>query len=219
MNVFDILGPVMIGPSSSHTAGAVRIGLITRALLGKEPEKAVILLHGSFAKTYKGHGTDKALIGGILGMRTDDSRIRQAPEIARQQGLFVEIITGDIDGAHPNTARISLSDASGHTVSLQGSSIGGGNIHITEVNHMPVSITGQHTTLIILHQDAPGTIAAVTEVMAGAGINICNFRLARNQKGGQAVMTIETDGQISQEQNHAISQLPNIFSSTMLLPF
>lgn len=219
MNVFDILGPVMIGPSSSHTAGAVRIGLITRALLGKEPEKAVILLHGSFAKTYKGHGTDKALIGGILGMRTDDSRIRQAPEIARQQGLFVEIITGDIDGAHPNTARISLSDASGHTVSLQGSSIGGGNIHITEVNHMPVSITGQHTTLIILHQDAPGTIAAVTEVMAEAGINICNFRLARNQKGGQAVMTIETDGQISQEQNHAISQLPNIFSSTMLLPF
>ncbi len=219
MNVFDILGPVMIGPSSSHTAGAVRIGLITRTLLGSEPQKASILLHGSFAKTYKGHGTDKALIGGILGMQTDDSRIRQAPEIARQQGLIVEILTDDIDGAHPNTARIYLYDDSGRMVSLQGSSIGGGNIHITEVNDMPVSITGQHPTLIILHRDAPGTIAAVTEVMAESGINICNFRLARDQKGGQAVMTIETDGQLTAKQNRAISQLPNIFSSTMLLPF
>lgn len=219
MNVFDILGPVMIGPSSSHTAGAVRIGLVTRALLGSEPKKATILLHGSFARTYKGHGTDKALIGGILGMQTDDPGIRHAREIAVQRGLTAEILTEDIDGAHPNTARISLSDAFGHTVSLQGSSIGGGNIHITEVNHMPVSITGQHTTLIILHRDAPGTIAAVTDVMAEGGINICSFRLSRNQKGGQAVMTIETDGQLTPEQNDAISRLPNIFASTMLLPF
>ena len=111
MNVFDILGPVMIGPSSSHTAGAARIGRITLALLGSPAVKAHILLHGSFAKTYKGHGTDKALIAGIMGMATDDPRIRQAPELAKEQGLAVEIETGDIDGAHPNTARITLEDA------------------------------------------------------------------------------------------------------------
>ena len=144
MNVFDILGPVMIGPSSSHTAGAARIGRITLALLGAPAVKADIFLHGSFAKTYKGHGTDKALIAGIMGMATDDSRIRRAPELAREQGLEVNIATGDIDGAHPNTARVTLTDAAGSTVSLLGSSIGGGNILVKEVNGMEVSITGHH---------------------------------------------------------------------------
>ena len=182
MNVFDILGPVMIGPSSSHTAGAARIGRITLALLGAPAVKADIFLHGSFAKTYKGHGTDKALIAGIMGMATDDSRIRRAPELAREQGLEVSITTGDIDGAHPNTARVTLTDVTGNTVSLLGSSIGGGNILVKEVNGMEVSITGQHTTLIVLHRDAPGTIAAVTEVMADAGVNICNFRLSRQSR-------------------------------------
>ena len=218
MNVFDILGPVMIGPSSSHTAGAARIGRITLALLGAPAVKADIFLHGSFAKTYKGHGTDKALIAGIMGMSTDDSRIRRAPELAREQGLAVTITTGDIDGAHPNTARVALTDADGNRVSLLGSSIGGGNILVTEVNGMEVSITGQHTTLIVLHRDAPGTIAAVTEVMAEAGVNICNFRLSRQQKGGDAVMTIEIDGSFGPELNQKINVLPNVFSSTMLQP-
>ena len=143
MNVFDILGPVMIGPSSSHTAGAARIGRITRTLLGGPAVKADILLHGSFAKTYKGHGTDKALIAGIMGMATDDVRIRQAPELAKQAGLDVHISTGDIGGAHPNTAKVTLTDAKGRQVSLLGSSIGGGNILVTEVNGMEVSLTGQ----------------------------------------------------------------------------
>ena len=218
MNVFDILGPVMIGPSSSHTAGAARIGRITLALLGAPAVKADIFLHGSFAKTYKGHGTDKALIAGIMGMSTDDSRIRRAPELAREQGLAVTITTGDIDGAHPNTARVALTDADGNRVSLLGSSIGGGNILVTEVNGMEVSIMGQHTTLIVLHRAAPGTIAAVTEVMAEAGVNICNFRLSRQQKGGDAVMTIEIDGSFGPELNQKIKVLPNVFSSTMLQP-
>ena len=218
MNVFDILGPVMIGPSSSHTAGAARIGRITLALLGAPAVKADIFLHGSFAKTYKGHGTDKALIAGIMGMSTDDSRIRRAPELAREQGLAVTITTGDIDGAHPNTARVALTDADGNRVSLLGSSIGGGNILVTEVNGMEVSIMGQHTTLIVRHRDAPGTIAAVTEVMAEAGVNICNFRLSRQQKGGDAVMTIEIDGSFGPELNQKIKVLPNVFSSTMLQP-
>lgn len=218
MNVFDILGPVMIGPSSSHTAGAARIGRITLALLGAPAVKADIFLHGSFAKTYKGHGTDKALVAGIMGMSTDDSRIRTAPELAKERGLSVNITTGDIDGAHPNTARVTLTDAGGNCVSLLASSIGGGNILVKEVNGMKVSITGQHTTLIVIHKDAPGTIAAVTEVMADAGVNICSFRLSRQQKGGEAVMTIEIDGHFGPELNDRIKTLPNIFSSTMLQP-
>lgn len=218
MNVFDILGPVMIGPSSSHTAGAARIGRITQALLGASPVKADILLHGSFARTYKGHGTDKALIAGILGMTTDDERIRNAPELAKQQGLEVQISTGEIDGAHPNTAKITLTDAKQHTVTLLGSSVGGGNILVTEVNGMEVSFTGQHTTLIALHRDTPGTIAAVTEVLADAGVNICNFRLSRQHKGGEAIMTIEIDGAFRHTLNQSIQNLPNILSSTMLNP-
>lgn len=216
MNVFDILGPVMIGPSSSHTAGAARIGLVTRTLLGKPAVKAEIFLHGSFAKTYRGHGTDKAIVAGILGMKTDDERIRFSLEEAQKEGLEIQIRTGELDGAHPNTAEITLTAAEGQRVSLRGSSIGGGNILITRVNGMEVAITGQHATLIVLHKDAPGTIAAVTELMAEHGINICNFRLARKAKGGQAVMTIESDSDFSPELNEQINNLDNIYTSTML---
>lgn len=218
MNAFDILGPVMIGPSSSHTAGAVRIGRITRMFLGSEPVKADILLHGSFAKTYKGHGTDKALIAGIMGMNTYDSRIRRAPELAKQNGLEIMIRTGEIDGAHPNTAYITLKDAAGKTVSLMGSSIGGGNILVTQLNGMEVFVTGQKATLIVLHRDVPGIIAAVTEIAAEAGVNICNFRLSRQQRGGEAVMTIEMDGDFQEELNRRIGELPDIYSSILVKP-
>ena len=218
MNVFDILGPVMIGPSSSHTAGAARIGRIALALLGAPAVKADILFHGSFAKTYKGHGTDKALIAGIMGMNTDDTRIRRAPELAQAQGLAVSISTGDIDGAHPNTARVTLTDRDGRSITLQGSSIGGGNILVQEVNGMSVSITGQHTTLIVRHLDTPGAIADVTEVLRDEDVNICNFTLSRQAKGGEAIMTIELEGNFGDALNDHIEALPNIYSSTMLRP-
>ena len=218
MNVFDILGPVMIGPSSSHTAGAARIGRIAWALLGADAVKAEIFFHGSFARTYKGHGTDKALIAGIMGMATDDSRIRNAPQIAKERGLEISISTGDLSDAHPNTARVVLTDAAGHTVSIQASSIGGGNILVTQVNGMEVSLTGQYTTLIVLHQDKPGLIAAVTEILSDAGVNICNFRLSRRQKGGQAVMTIELEGSVDDSLNAQVQALPLVYSSTMLRP-
>ena len=217
MNVFDIVGPVMIGPSSSHTAGAVRIGRVARALLGCEPVNAQILLHGSFAKTYKGHGTDKALIAGIMGMATDDERIRFSPRLAEEAGLSVSILPTEIDGAHPNTALITLTDATGRTVSVQGASVGGGNILITRVNGMEVHISGQYNTLIVLHQDTPGIIAAVTELLAESQVNICNFRLSRQKKGGVAVMTIEMDGGLDPALNGRIEALPHILSSTMLL--
>lgn len=218
MNVFDIIGPVMIGPSSSHTAGAARIGGVARALLAAEPARAVIQLHGSFAKTYKGHGTDKALIAGIMGMAPDDESIRFSPRLAAEAGLQVSIQPTEIDGAHPNTALITLEDKTGHTVSVQGASVGGGNILITKVNGMDVQITGQYNTLIVLHQDTPGTIAAVTELLAEGQVNICNFRLARQKKGGVAVMTIEMDGAFDPALNARIEALPHILNSTMLLP-
>lgn len=218
MNVFDILGPVMIGPSSSHTAGAARIGRIARALLEEAPVEVHILLHGSFAKTYKGHGTDKAIIAGIMGMQADDPRIRFSPEIAKQEGIQVEITEGEIENAHPNTVEIALKGTSRQNISLRGSSIGGGNILVTRLNGMEVSLTGQNATLIILHKDAPGTIASVTDLISDYGANICNFRLARKSKGGQAVMTIETDGNFEEELNEEIRKLPNIYCSTILLP-
>ena len=218
MNVFDILGPVMIGPSSSHTAGAARLGLVALKLLGEPAIQAQILFHGSFAKTYKGHGTDKAIIAGIMGMATDDSRIRRAPEIAEEQGLDISISTAEFDGAHPNTAQVTLTGINGHTISIMGCSVGGGNILVTKVNGLDVSLTGQYVTLIVLHKDTQGVIAAVTEVLSDAGVNICNFKLSRQHKGGNAVMTIELEGDFNQELNDKIQTLPNIISSTMLLP-
>lgn len=218
MDVFDIIGPVMIGPSSSHTAGAVRIGRIARALLGERPVQAQIGLHGSFAKTYKGHGTDRALAGGILGMEPDDERIRDSLDIAREQGLDISFSPVHLDGAHPNTARMALTGESGRKVTLLGASVGGGSIHITQVNGMAVDVSGEHATLIVLHKDAPGTIAAVTEELSTRGVNICNFRLARAHKGGNAVMTIEVDGTVDADLNQCVEQLPNVLSSTMLLP-
>lgn len=208
----------MVGPSSSHTAGAARLGLIARALLGAEPVEAEVLLHGSFAKTYRGHGTDKAIAAGILGFQPDDMRLRDSLSLAQERGLRVEFGTTELDGAHPNTALITLTDAAGRTVRVQGASVGGGNILVTEVNGLAVEISGQYTTLIVQHRDAPGTIAAVTEEMSRRGVNICNFRLARKQKGGDAVMTIEMDGMPDASLNECVSQLPNVLSSTMLDP-
>lgn len=218
MNVFDIIGPVMIGPSSSHTAGAVRIGRITRELLKNTPVRADILLSGSFARTYQGHGTDKALTAGIMGFEPDDERIRYAPEIAEKAGLRVTFTTGELDGEHPNTAKITLYDAGERSVSLIGSSIGGGNILVTDVNGLHVHITGEKTTLVILHRDQPGIIASVTGTLAENGVNISNFHLFRRERGGEAVMTIGIEGRFGEDLNERIAALPHILSSTILQP-
>lgn len=216
LQVFDILGPIMIGPSSSHTAGAVRIGKYARSVLGKKPVKAVIRFSGSFAKTYKGHGTDKAVIAGILGMDTDDSRIRNSMQIATEEGLDFTFIEEDIDGAHPNTAEITLTDADGRSALIQGASIGGGNIVINKINDTEVSISGKSDTLVIPHDDVPGMIAVVTNILAEKGVNVHGFSLGRDRKGGIAVMTIEIDGNIDESINEAIMECPNIHASTIL---
>ena len=196
MNVFDIIGPVMIGPSSSHTAGAVRIGRVVNKLMdGQTAEKLEIILSGSFAQTYRGHGTDRALLAGIMGFRSDSAEIRDALEIAKERGISYEFIKRDIPGAHPNTARITYTLADGSTGSAQAASVGGGNIRVDLINGMKVDFSGESNTLLVMHLDRPGVIAAVTTLMRWeyADLNICNFHLSREQRGGNAIMTIEID--------------------------
>ena len=212
MNIFDIIGPIMIGPSSSHTAGAARIGRISRGVLGERPIRAQIGLVGSFARTGKGHGTDKALIGGILGMKPDCEGIRDSLDIARREGLdfsFAKITLGRV---HPNTARVHLTGESGSECVVQGASVGGGNILITRLNGIDTAFSGQQDTLIIPHLDVPGTIAHVTALVAGSGVNIGNFRLSRPDKGFQAVMTIEVDGTIQPGLVDELRKLPDIIN-------
>ena len=216
MDIFDIIGPIMIGPSSSHTAGAARIGKIARKILGLPPVLADIGLAGSFALTYKGHGTDKALIAGILGMNPDDERIRNSLDIAREQGLKFDFHTVKIPRAHPNTVVIHLTAENGSECTVQGASVGGGNILINRLNGIDTAFTGQRDTLIIPHNDAPGTIAAVTALLADSGINIGNFRLNRPNKGYQAVMTIEIDGKFNVAMTAQLKSLPNIINVVYL---
>ncbi|MFR3728813.1 L-serine ammonia-lyase, iron-sulfur-dependent subunit beta [Lacrimispora sp.] len=216
MNVFDIVGPVMIGPSSSHTAGAARIGKTAAMLLGAPVAKADILFHGSFAKTYRGHGTDKAIVGGILKMDPWDSGIRTSMETAEKQGISINFRTGTLENAHPNTALVTLISPKGKTITVQGSSIGGGNIVITRVNDMEVYFTGQKTTLIVMHQDVPGIIAHVTNLVAAGNANICNFRLNRQEKGGLAIMTLEMDSDFDDALVSQIKSIPFVYNTILL---
>lgn len=210
MNVFNIIGPIMVGPSSSHTAGAARIGLIARRLLNEDLVKAKITLYGSFAQTYRGHGTDKAILAGLMEMDTDDERIRDSLILAKQAGIDYEFEIGIIKDEHPNTVLISIEGISGKIVTVLGSSIGGGNIVISRVNSLDVEFTGQYNTLIISHQDSPGAIASVTNLLACNNINIASMKVYRSSRGGDAIMVIETDQEIKQELTAIIGHLPRI---------
>ena len=220
MNVFDIIGPIMIGPSSSHTAGAVRIGLMSRMLLGTPPVKAHIRLHGSFARTYKGHGTDRALAARIMGMQPDDERIRNSLTIAQQSGLTVAFEPAVIPGAHPNTAEITLADSNGKTVCIQGASVGGGTIVITRINGLEVAITGESPTVIVVHNDKPGMIAAVTALMAQYNLNVYAFNLARDEKGGTAIMSLQVDGHsLGEALQTCIEKVPGVTKVIFIRPY
>ncbi len=216
LQVFDIIGPVMIGPSSSHTAGAVRIGKYARSIFGGQPTQAQISFAGSFAKTYQGHGTDKAIIAGILGMETDDERIPRSLEIAAQEGLAFTFEKIEIDGAHPNTAQIILKDHANKQCLVQGCSIGGGNIIIHKINETLVHINGKSDTLIVIHQDMPGMIAVVTNTLAKHDVNIHGFSLSRERKGGIAVMTVEVDETMNDDINQQILSHPHILASSVI---
>lgn len=207
MSVFEILGPIMVGPSSSHTAGAARIGFIVSKLLGEKPVKAHIILSGSFADTGKGHGTDKALIAGLLGMEPDDMRIPDSFEIAKKSGLDFEFESKEIKDAHPNTAILIVEDKNGRTLQVQAASIGGGRIKVKKIDGIEVNFQGNLPTLIVNNIDEPGYVAKVTAILAKSGFNIANMQLYRNKKGGTAVMIVEMDQNLS---NEIIEELKNV---------
>ncbi|TQS75597.1 L-serine ammonia-lyase, iron-sulfur-dependent, subunit beta [Ornithinibacillus gellani] len=191
-SVFDIIGPVMIGPSSSHTAGAARIGKAARNLLGREPKWATIYLYESFAKTYKGHGTDFALIGGLLGFETDDSRMSKSLELAKANGMTYEFVEDTAATSHPNTVRLVIGDDQDQ-VELVGISIGGGKVEITELNGFELRLSGNHPALLITHNDRFGAIASVTSVLAKHEVNIGHMEVNRKDVGQEALMVIEVD--------------------------
>ncbi|MDD7290194.1 MAG: L-serine ammonia-lyase, iron-sulfur-dependent subunit beta [Veillonella caviae] len=192
-SIFDIIGPVMIGPSSSHTAGAARLGKMARCIFGTTPQCVEMTLYGSFAKTYKGHGTDRALLGGLLGFKEDDARIRHAQELADESRLDYTFIESPLDIGHPNVVKFDMFGANNRHMSVVGRSIGGGQIMITEVDGNDMSITGDEFTLVVFHEDRPGAISLISQALSESDINIASMRVFRKEKYKDAVMVITTD--------------------------
>ena len=214
INIFDMMGPVMVGPSSSHTAGAARIGNMGRTLLGEEVARADIGLHGSFAETGFGHGTDRALLAGLLGMKPDDLRIPNAYEEANRAGMAYSFRTVELRDAHPNTALLELTGKSGKQLTLQASSIGGGAIVVNKIDGIDVNFTGDFNTLIVRNQDESGSVAAITSILSQVHINVANMSVNRHRRGGDALMVIETDQHSKPRQVEFLSELPGILSVT-----
>ncbi|MCL2882596.1 MAG: L-serine ammonia-lyase, iron-sulfur-dependent subunit beta [Coriobacteriia bacterium] len=209
-SIFDIIGPVMIGPSSSHTAGAVRLGALARAISGAQPTKARIGLVGSFAATGDGHGTKLALIAGLLGMNCDDERIPDAFQIAEAQGLRFEFYEAELEGAHPNTAIFDLHNPEKPDICIMGSSVGGGNVLVTRIDDYDVETDGTLPLLVVSHNDLPGVINAVSGVLASAGINIAGMRVSRERRGEKALMLIELDSVPSEDTAALVRALNNV---------
>ncbi len=208
-SVFDIIGPVMIGPSSSHTAGAVRLGALARAVFGRQPSSAHILLHGSFASTGSGHGTDLALVAGLLGMGPDDARIPDAFAEAKRAGLVFGFEEADLGDVHPNTAEFHL-EGDGRSMEVRGSSLGGGDVEVTDIDGFDVQISGELPVLVVAHYDQPGEIAAVSRVIAEGDVNIASMQVSRERKGAKALMLIETDAEVDETTCEAIRAVPGI---------
>jgi len=208
-SAFDIIGPVMIGPSSSHTAGAARIGRVARTLFGKLPKKAIISLYGSFAKTYKGHGTDFAIVAGLLDFDTFDERMPQSLEIAKEMGLEVVFSIEEAVMDHPNTVKINLYNDD-NELELVGISIGGGTIEITELNSFPLKLSGEHPAILVVHRDRFGIISAVTSVLSKYEINIGHMEVSRLEKGEMALMVIEVDQKIDDIVINELQRLSNV---------
>ena len=214
INILDMMGPVMVGPSSSHTAGAARIGNMGRTLLGEEVARADIGLYGSFAETGYGHGTDRALLAGLLGMKPDDLRIPNAYEEANRAGMAYSFRTVELRDAHPNTALLELTGKSGKKLTLQASSVGGGAIVVNKIDGIDVNCTGDFNTLIVRNQDESGSVAAITSILSQVHINVANMSVNRHRRGGDALMVIETDQHIKPRQVEFLSELPGILSVT-----
>ncbi|WP_174733890.1 L-serine ammonia-lyase, iron-sulfur-dependent subunit beta [Mesobacillus harenae] len=215
-SVFDIIGPVMIGPSSSHTAGAARIGRIARSLFGRQPKWADISFYGSFAKTYRGHGTDVAIVGGLLDFDTFDERIINSVKIAKAAGMKIKFTEEDAVTDHPNTVRITTGDEKSE-LELVGISIGGGKVEIIELNGFELKLSGHHPAILVVHDDRFGAIAAVSKILAKHEINIGHMEVSRKEKGKQALMTIEVDQNIDDKVLKEVEQLQNITQVTKIV--
>jgi len=212
ISVFDIMGPIMIGPSSSHTAGAERLGKAARNICGSDIKGATFYLHGSFAKTYKGHGTDRALVAGILGMETDDENIKESFAIAEKHGIEIVFKEVDLGDVHPNTVKIELTKSDDTKVTVTGSSIGGGNIMINNIDGDDVEFSGKFPVVIIRHKDKPGMLSKISLIIALYGINIATLKVGRQTKGMIATTVIESDNVIPEEAVHEIQRIDSVSS-------
>lgn len=208
-SVFDIIGPIMVGPSSSHTAGAARIGLAARSLFGSTPEHVDIYLFGSFKDTYKGHGTDVALLGGLLGFDTDDSRIIHARDHAEEAGMHYQFIELDETRSHPNTAILFLRKGDSR-MSVEGISIGGGKMEIISIDEYEINISGNNPAILVFHKDTFGTIGRITTIIGDNGINVAQMNVSRKEKGNTALMTIEVDDMVETDIIDAIKQVDGV---------
>lgn len=216
MNIFEILGPVMVGPSSSHTAGAVRIGYVCRKLMGEKIVTADIELYGSFLLTGKGHGTPQAIVAGLLGMTPDDARIPNSFEIAKAQGLKFTIGEAKLKEAHPNSVLLKLTGESGKELEIIGESLGGSIINIAQIDGLPANISGDYPTLIASNMDVPGMVAKVSKVLFNARINIAQMHLYRASRGKNSVLIAECDQEIESKTLNDIRDLDGIMKVSYL---
>ena len=213
--VFDIIGPTMVGPSSSHTAGAVRIGLVAKDLFNQIRKQVDIYLYGSFMETYKGHGTDVALVGGLLGYDTDDDRIQKSLETAEEIGMKVNFIEMAEERSHPNTAIINMRDGE-KEISVEGVSIGGGKIEVVAINGFSIAISGNYPALLVFHKDTFGTIGRVANILGDSSINVGSMQVSRKEKGDQALMTCELDDAINDEIIEKIKNVDGVVTVSLM---
>lgn len=211
VSIFEVTGPIMTGPSSSHTAGAVKLALTARKIAGDEPVKVTFGMHGSFAKTYKGHGTDKALLAGVMGLLPDDDRISKAYEMAEEKGLLFEFYPIELSGCHENSVLMTLEGESGTVLKILGSSVGGGQILIGSIDGFETNLAATSPTILIAQQDKKGVVSAVTGILAQNNINIGIMRLSRKGRGDKAFTIIETDSPIEVSVEKQLSDLENVF--------
>lgn len=216
MNSFDIIGPVMVGPSSSHTAGAVKIGNISRKLLGTPVKKADVLFHGSFLATGKGHGTDRALVAGLLGFPVDDSRIPDSFRYAEEAGMEYRLSGIDLGDVHPNSVKLRLQGGEGQKIEIVAASVGGGAIRVTEIDGLPANFSGDYPTLVVNNLDQPGHVTEITSMLSHKSINIATMQLYRSAKGGHAVIVLECDQEVHADAIRWLAHLEGILKVTYL---
>ena len=218
LSAFNTIGPIMVGPSSSHTAGAVRIGNLAREIVGNDIKEVKVYFHGSFKETYQGHGTDKALIGGLIGFSTENELIKKSFEIAKEKGIKFEFKAIDLDNVHPNTLKLELTDINNEQTTIVASSVGGGSVVVTKLNNIKVELKGDYYTLITRHQDQPGMVAKISNVLQNYDLNIAKMKVLREKKGSLATAIIDLDQKIEDDILDLIEKIPQVKSTKLVNP-